>query len=373
MADTITPNLALIKPEIGASADSWGNKLNGNFDILDLKSVRQTIQWTLVLGDDNPASGAGAFLIERWNNAGVKSGTPVTINRQTGDVALANNLTVNGNIFTNALSCTSFTTNGNAITAGAITATTLNATNSITTPGYSGANMALTGAISSNTVNTNAITTGALTASGTTTHNGAVQNNGLVTTYSGGDLGQASRGRTEFTADASGWAFVSFHSPASFISNFGMHPNGHFYKGGGSNGAGILYKFHTTQDFNYTPPSTATVQSWDNVLISDYVNRDTNLFNDYVARISTAENNRANGDTSLFNDYNNKLNDKISDGRLEYAGDHFRTQGSGMNEPIGGAVVTGLDIQAPTPHYQLRLRRMQLYKPNTGWFTVGAP
>jgi hypothetical protein len=35
MDDGITPNLLLIKPDIGASDDTWGDKLNRNFDILD--------------------------------------------------------------------------------------------------------------------------------------------------------------------------------------------------------------------------------------------------------------------------------------------------------------------------------------------------
>jgi hypothetical protein len=88
MADTTTPKLGMIKPEVGASNNTWGTKTNGNWDIIEAKMVRQSGQWTITTGDDNPVSTSGPFLITRFGNDGLRIDDPININRQTGNVSL---------------------------------------------------------------------------------------------------------------------------------------------------------------------------------------------------------------------------------------------------------------------------------------------
>lgn len=91
MPDTVTPILGLVKPEIGASPNTWGNKLNGNFDVLD-KTPVNTAQWKITMGDGSPTSSAGPWTLSRYDNTPTLVDNPISVNRQTGDVTITDNL-----------------------------------------------------------------------------------------------------------------------------------------------------------------------------------------------------------------------------------------------------------------------------------------
>jgi microcystin-dependent protein len=100
MADTVTPKLGLTKPEIGASNNTWGTKVNGDLDIIDQKMVRRTIQWDITMGDDNSSSSAGHFIVTRFNNSSLRVDDPLVINRQTGLAAFSAGVSIIGTLTT---------------------------------------------------------------------------------------------------------------------------------------------------------------------------------------------------------------------------------------------------------------------------------
>jgi len=254
MADTITPKMGLTKPEVGASANSWGNKLNENFNIIDTKVLRNTIQWVMELGDEVPASSSGYFVVKRFNNAGVEVDQPFVINRQTGDIIVLNNLNVSkdlvltGNITktgTLTLTVTQLTVSGILAAASAVITGAVSAASAA----ISGALTAASATISGLLTSASATISGTFTAGGLSTFNSDAKFNAKATYEVPGAVAQLTPSNTVFQGSQ---PFLSFLIPGTWLGNLGMDGAGNFYVGGGTYGA-VAYQLWTKKDFSILP------------------------------------------------------------------------------------------------------------------------
>ena len=262
MADTTTANYNFVKPEVGASATTWGAKLNSDLDMIDaqlftsagalnannlnlsnnpgtgvlgtLTFVNSTVptgqQKRWVLAEDASAEVGGSagsnFSLSAYNDTGGLLSTPMSINRASGTVSFGN--------------ATSF--------VGLATFNTLNATGTAT---FATANVTTLGVttLTANAITGNSlVSNGALTVAGAGSVSGGLTvSNSLYVASGLATLAGGVNGATNFNSNISVAGTGSFGaiSTASLsassninAANFVLPANGAL---AGPNGGSIIY------------------------------------------------------------------------------------------------------------------------------------